>query len=139
MQTVEEFMRHYLARRMELLLAWDPNCATFRAKHFSEDYLAEFRKLWDEERARKRESPSVILQVEICQQSAEVITSEFGQWASEAVRHRYHLQATDAGWRIDQKCVECWSCEGSGLDWQGKGNCSSCKGVGWRNSGSSPR
>ena len=137
MQTIEEFMRHFLARRTELLLAWDSNCAPFRAKHFSGGYLAEFRKLWDEERVRKRESPSVILHVEIFPQSAEVITSEFGQWDTEAIRHRYHLQATEAGWRIDRKGRECWCCKGKGrFD---EDSCSYCNGVGWRYSGPSRR
>lgn len=137
MQPIEEFMQRYFARRTELFLAWDSNCAPFRAKHFSGDYLAKFRKLWDAEQAHKRENPPVVLHVEICQQSAEVITSEFGQWDTKAIRHRYHLQFTEAGWRIDRKGVECFVCKGTGRKYEN--SCSYCNETGWRYTGPSGR
>lgn len=138
MQTIEEFMRCYFVRRNERFLSWIPNCASFRAKYFTEDFLAKYKKIWDEELQRQSQAKMAVLSIEPNELSAEVITSEFETWSIEPARFRYHLLATETGWRIDKRGRECWKCKGAGrLD--DDACCSHCSGTGWRYSGLSRR
>jgi hypothetical protein len=133
METVKEFMQSFFAERAAIDRAAEARGAPFVEKYYTTEYLAASRRVHDKAHTYGKLIPSVILQVNISDSTATVITSEPSYETSE--RHIYKLRKATKGWQIDQRGDECYLCDGTGV-FQGE-TCNKCDGKKWRYSSAS--
>lgn len=127
MQSIDEFMRSYFAKWVEMNLAQEANCQNFQAEFFSGAYLHKQREGWAADAAYQRAHPAVIVSIENHGETADVITSH--PLGRDHERRLYHLRHTENGWQIERRGWQCFECKGSGCSYEA--SCTSCKGKGW--------
>jgi hypothetical protein len=135
MQTVEEFMQKYFAEQTDLDRAAIARSVSFRERFFTAEFVAEVGRSIEQDKVYEKTNPSKVESIEVADSAAKVVALETRVGSSQ--RRIYYLKASNDGWQIDRKGMECFNCDGSGI-YDGK-VCFRCNGEGWALYGASDR
>ena len=123
MKPIEDFMREYFDKRLELDRQWHASLRTLRESFFSPDA----GKLESDAALLKRRIQERIVAIEKTPGGATVFTDGL-----EHGRVQYHLVIAGNSWLIKLVAADCTACHGSSKkDDNEKAHCLICKGRGW--------